>query len=176
MRTLALAGIVLVIVGGTAAGTYAIASANAPTEDEADVARTSAASHAEGTAESLSHARGERRGRKKGLRRGRAAALRAGRRAGSHAGEAKAEKKARAIAAAEAAAAAAEAAEAAAEASSIPARCQGIATDSTAYTMCLAASGFPDSPDPTAPDTNGDDPCPNGTNYVYPDGCVGGDY
>ena len=27
------------------------------------------------------------------------------------------------------------------------------------------------------PDTNGpDDPCPAGTNWVEPDGCVGGDY
>lgn len=70
----------------------------------------------------------------------------------------------------------------------VAARCQGIPMNSTAYTMCINAPGFPDSPDtsgqdgPAAPpasepDTNGpNDPCPPGTNYVAPDGCVGGDY
>jgi hypothetical protein len=175
MRKIALAGLVLVILGAITAGGYAVGNSSAPTAAEANVARTLAAARAEGRAALLSHARSERRGRQTGLRGGRAAALRGGRQAGSDAGQAKAEQKASEIAAAQAAAAAEEAA-AAAAASAIPARCQGIAPDSRAYTMCLTASGFPDSPDPTAPDTNGDDPCPNGTNYVYPDGCVGGDY
>jgi len=51
------------------------------------------------------------------------------------------------IAAAQAAAdAAAVAADAATQTPAIPARCQGIPTNTTVYTMCINAPGFPDSP------------------------------
>lgn len=140
VRFIAGAASVLVVLAA-AVGGYALGDGDLSSDHEARLARADAVARAERNALDGGRADGLERGRQAGERKGRRAGVRAGTAAGLAAGEVAAQEKANAIAA-----------EAEPEpvpepvAPAIPTRCLGIPTNTTAYTMCINAPGFPDSP------------------------------
>lgn len=131
----------MLVVLAAAVGGYALGDGDLSSDHEARLARADAVARAERNALDGGRADGLERGRQAGERKGRRAGVRAGTAAGLAAGEVAAQEKANAIAA-----------EAEPEpvpepvAPAIPTRCLGIPTNTTAYTMCINAPGFPDSP------------------------------
>lgn len=141
-RVLGLVGAVP-FVAALGVGGYLIGESAAPSAVDADDARRVAYEAAVTSAEQEAFVASREGGESDGLVAGEESGIEAGTQTGSSRGEAAA---AAELAAIEAAQAEAAAAEAAAAEPAIPARCSGIPTNTTAYTMCINAPGFPDSP------------------------------